>query len=84
MVYIAVLHVTVSVVSLGFFLCDVIYRACYRTTLEGIWGVCVWKNSSLYLYVYCKLMSLLLLNAVKFIACVLHAMKYPLSSGGTV
>lgn len=29
-------------------------------------------------------MSLLLLNSIEFIACVLYAMKYPLSSGGTV
>lgn len=84
MVYIAVLHVTGgSVVSLAFFsFCRVIYRPCYRTTLEEIW--CGEKKTSLYLFLYCKLMALLLLNAIEFIACVLYAMRYPLSSGGTV
>lgn len=86
MVYIAVLHVTGgSVVSLAFFsFCRVIYRPCYRTTLEEIWGVCVGGENSLHLFLYCKLMALLLLNAIEFIACVLYAMRYPLSSDGTV
>lgn len=65
-----------------FSFCRVIYRPSYRTTLEGIW--CGRKSRGLCLFFYCKWMSLLLLNAVEFIACVLHAVKYPLSSSATV
>ena len=69
---------------LHFFLFAVLFTDPVTELLWKRFGGGEKKKTSLHLFLYCKLMALLLLNAIEFIACVLYAMRYPLSSGGTV